>query len=104
MSNDVPSSGQVIEFLTFEVEPRDQKEFLAVEEQIWTRALEKAPGFIRKERWSPDDDPRTVHAVIWWESLELWKSFPAEEVERLDAAMGSLLRAPTCRTFNVIGE
>ena len=93
---------QVVEMLTFEVDPADQAEFLRVEENIWTRALERAPGFIRKERWLDADEPGLVHAVIWWESLELWKSFPAEEVARLDELMGDMLRIGVCRTMHVV--
>ena len=38
-----PAMGQVVEMLTFEVDPADQAEFLRVEDNIWTRALEQAP-------------------------------------------------------------
>lgn len=96
------SQRPVIEFLTFEVEPDEQDGFLEAEGRIWTTALEVAPGFIRKERWRSVETPNLIHAVIWWESLDLWKSFPDEDVARLDAEMGEWLRVPICRTFDVV--
>ena len=63
----------VIEFLTFTVPAAEQDEWLRIEEQHWSRFLERQDGFVRKEIWRPVHGGDQVHAVIWWESMEHWK-------------------------------
>ena len=92
----------VVEFLTFSVSPKDRDEWLAVEQRTWGRALEDWPGFVRKEIWASADRPDEVHAVIWWESREAWKAFPADRVSEVDASMGAWYREPTERSFAVL--
>ena len=94
----------VVEMLTFTVGVSDRDEWLDVEEQVWTRFLERQPGFVRKEMWVDVDDPDVVHAVIWWESMELWKSISPETVGEIDALMGEWLRDSSVRAFDVVRE
>ena len=80
----------VVEWLTFEV-PLDLRDvWLAREEEVWSRFLEKAPGFVRKQMWVEEGDVRLVHAVIWWESRELWKRITPAQVDEVDRRMGDL--------------
>lgn len=92
----------VVEFLTFRVPPDEMDVWLDVEEQHWTRFLERQPGFVRKEVWRPVDGDDVLHAVIWWESYELWKAIPADELAAVSAAMGALERTPSCVSFDVV--
>jgi uncharacterized protein (TIGR03792 family) len=92
----------VIEFLTFRMPVAERAEWLDIEEQHWSRYLERQPGFIHKEMWAAADDPESVHAVIWWESLELWKAVPADELAAIEVAMGVHERTATCRTFELL--
>ena len=92
----------VIEFLTFRVPVADRSEWLEVEELHWSRYLELQPGFVRKEMWAAADDPESIHAVIWWESLELWEAVPADELAAVEEAMGVHERTPTCRTYELL--
>ncbi len=94
----------MIEFLTFEVSPGERAEWLAHEEQHWSRFLEIQPGFAGKEMWLEDGDPARVHAVIRWVSMEAWKAVPRAEIEAVDAAMGSWRRDPSMRAFHVIRD
>jgi uncharacterized protein (TIGR03792 family) len=101
----------VVEFLTFTVPPDELDEWLVVEEQHWSRFLERQPGFVRKEMWRPTDvdgsEPGAgdrVHAVIWWRSVEAWKSIPAAELEAVVAAMGEFERTAVCHAYDVLRE
>jgi uncharacterized protein (TIGR03792 family) len=92
----------VVEFLTFEVAPDDRQRWLDLEEQHWSRFLERQPGFVRKEMWVPADDESKVHAVIWWESLELWRAVPAHGLAAVAEAMGDDEIEPVCTTYRVV--
>lgn len=94
----------MIEFLTFEVDPGEREEWLAVEERHWSRYLESRPGFAGKEMWVDDDDPDRVHAVIRWESKQAWDAVPSADVEAVDAAMGDWCREAALRTFHQIRD
>jgi uncharacterized protein (TIGR03792 family) len=94
----------VVEMLTFAVAEADRAEWLRVEEQVWSRFLERQPGFVRKEMWVDVEDTASVHAMIWWESLELWQAISAETVAAVDAGMGEWFREGTLRTFQVVRE
>lgn len=94
----------VVEFLTFEVEPTDREEWLRVEEAVWSAELRRRSGFIRKEIWLSDDDPKAVHAAIWWSDRASWKAIGPAEVAAVDAAMGDWLRQPSMRSFQVLRE
>ena len=97
----------VIELLTFQVAADERDEWLRIEEQVWSRFLEQQDGFVRKEMWVEEDDDGdadTIHAVIWWESLEQWKAIGPEAVAAVDEQMGAWLREPTCRTFHVVRD
>jgi len=91
----------VIEWLTFEVPIREQTEWLNLEEQVWSRFLEQQAGFVRKEIWIDDDDPNLVNAVIWWESLDVWKAITPEQVAEVDLRMGSAWKPCTMKVYQV---
>ena len=92
----------IIEFLTFDVDPAEQAAWLEVEEHTWSAALRERPGFLRKEVWVSDTDPRAVHAVIWWSDRESWKSMGKDEVAAVDATMGEWFREPTMQSFQLL--
>jgi len=94
----------VVEWLTFEV-PLDLRDvWLAREEEVWSRFLEKSPGFVRKQMWVEEGDARLVHAVIWWESRELWKRITPAQVDEVDRRMGDLWRDCTMRVYDVVRD
>lgn len=92
----------VVELLTFKVPQHELAGWLEVEARHWSRFLERQAGFVRKEMWRSHDDPATVHAVIWWESMEAWQAIPQAELDRVAAAMGEHERAATCLAFDVV--
>lgn len=94
----------VIELLTFDVPLSDQAKWLQVEEQHWSRFLERQPGFVQKQMWQNADNPSTLHAVIWWESLEHWRAIPKRELAEVMEAMGEHERETTLSTFNLIRD
>lgn len=82
----------VIEWLKFQVKPELREQFVQKDAEIWTDILSQYPGFLGKEVWISPDDLTEVVAVIHWESLEAWKSIPADVLKaaetRFTAAMG----------------
>jgi len=94
----------VIEFLTFRVPPNERDEWMQIEEATWSRFLERQEGFVRKQLWVDVDQPDDVHAMIEWESLDHWKTIPADELAAVDEAMGTWVRSCTCRTFEIIRD
>ena len=94
----------VIEFLTFDVDPGERDEWLAIEERHWSRYLETCPGFIGKEMWIEESAPGRVHAVIRWKSQEAWDAVPPADVEAVDKAMGEWCREATMRAFRVVRD
>ena len=94
----------VIEFLTFRVDPDERAAWMEVEEQTWSRFLERQRGFVRKQLWVDVDDETCVHAMIEWESLEHWRAIPHDQLAAVDESMGDWVRDCTCRTFEVIRD
>ena len=92
----------VVEFLSMEVDPELHEMFLAADEAVGTRFLERQPGFVRKEAWIDPDDEGHVHVVIWWNSREEWKRITPEQVEAIDMRMGPIFREPVVREFRVV--
>jgi uncharacterized protein (TIGR03792 family) len=77
----------VIEFLSFDVPAAKRQAFLAADALIWTAALSQYPGFISKDTWI-DQESGHVVAMIRWQTLEAWKSIPADELAAIDGKMG----------------
>jgi uncharacterized protein (TIGR03792 family) len=94
----------VVEYLTFVVDPADRAEWLEVEEATWSRFLERQPGYVGKQVWAERGLVDHVHAIIWWESEELWQAIPADELEAVDRAMGRWYRECSCRVFEVLRD
>lgn len=92
----------VVEFLTFTVPAGELDEWLQIEERHWTRFLEQQDGFVRKEMWRSIDDPTSVHAVVWWSTMEQWKSIPQSALDAVVDAMGPHERHATCVAFDVV--
>ncbi len=94
----------VIEQLTFDVDPAIREQWMAVEEKSWSRYLEQRPGFIKKELWLERGNPGQVHAIIHWESEELWNTVPPEDITRVDAEMGEWFRDGKMKVWEVLRE
>jgi uncharacterized protein (TIGR03792 family) len=75
-------------------------EFLLRDAQVWTPALAAHDGFISKEVFVSRDDPTLVTFIIRWESLEQWKSFPLDELQRLDARLADVQTSCECETYD----
>jgi uncharacterized protein (TIGR03792 family) len=76
--------GCAIECLVFEVKPDLIGRFIEMDHEYWTLFLKDQPGFISKEIWVNKSKPGEVTAIICWNSLEEWKSIPAEELIETD--------------------
>jgi uncharacterized protein (TIGR03792 family) len=94
----------VVEWLTFRVSSDERDVWLAREEEVWSRFLEGCEGFLRKQMWIEEGEIHEIHAVIWWESRELWKRITPEQVVEVDRRMGDLFRDCTMRVYDVIRD
>lgn len=74
--------GMVIEWLKFRVTPELREKFVQQDDEIWTATLSQYPGFLRKEVWISPDQLDEVVVVIHWDSMESWKSVPADVLDR----------------------
>jgi len=79
----------VIEWLKFQVAPELREAFIQKDEEVWTTGVEKIAGYLGKEVWI-DPERDEVIIIIRWESMEIWKSIPKSEIERLDNLMEDL--------------
>jgi uncharacterized protein (TIGR03792 family) len=94
----------VIEFLTFQVPPDELDRWLEIEERHWSRFLERQDGFVKKEMWRTVDEPSSVHAVVWWESMAQWQAVPQRDLDAVVEAMGPHERQASCVAFDLLRE
>jgi uncharacterized protein (TIGR03792 family) len=95
----------VIEELQFMVDPNERDRFLEIEGRVWTGFLQTCDGFVRKEVWVPELDPGRVVVMIWWNTMEQWKSITAQQCDEVDARMGEWLRPiDVARAYYVVRE
>jgi uncharacterized protein (TIGR03792 family) len=73
-----------IEWLKFRVTPELREQFVQQDERIWTATLAQYPGFLSKETWIHPEQLSEITLVIRWESLEAWKSVPADVLQQAD--------------------
>lgn len=79
------STNYAVEFLTFKIHNVERvKEFITLDDEIWTTYLAKFPFFISKEVWTSKTNPNEVHSLIYWETLSEWKSIPVAELMAKD--------------------
>ena len=93
---------QVIEMLRFDVAEADRDRWLEVERRVWTGFLQTVEGFLRKETWIDEGDADAVTVVIWWKSLDHWRSVTAEQCDAVDKKMGEWFRPCTMRSWRVV--
>jgi uncharacterized protein (TIGR03792 family) len=75
---------------------------LRLDEQHWTRFLERQDGFVRKEVWRDRAAGDRVHAVIWWTSMEAWQAIPSDALAEVAAAMGPFEREASCVALDLL--
>lgn len=74
----------VIEWLKIRVSPELRETFIQKDDEIWTTALARYPGFLGKEVWINPTKSDEVVLVIQWANREAWKSIPAKELSAID--------------------
>lgn len=82
----------VIEWLKFQMDPENREAYIQADTEIWTKALERYPGFVSKEVWIDPEEPDAVFFIIRWASRDQWKAIPPAELEQIsqkfDTALG----------------
>ena len=81
----------VIELLKFKMNPTVRESFIQKDEEIWTTALTKYPGFLGKEVWINPNDQTEVVIVVKWETRELWKSIPQRDLDAIESKFDASL-------------
>jgi uncharacterized protein (TIGR03792 family) len=74
----------VIEWLKVKVSPELREKYIQKDEEIWTKALSKYPGFLGKQVWINPKQQDEVVLVIHWESREAWQSVSAKDMEETE--------------------
>lgn len=73
-----PCHPAAVELLTFSVPPQLAEKFVELDDSIWTETLARYDDGLQKEVWLDGENRGRVTTVIYWSSLERWKSVPAE--------------------------
>jgi len=94
----------VVEFLTFPVPRELRDQWMAVEQQTWSRFLARQTGFVDKQLWVEREAPDEVHAVIRWSDEASWKAIPGDELAAVDKAMGHFRGNAQLRVYDVLAE
>jgi uncharacterized protein (TIGR03792 family) len=74
----------VIEWLKIQVVPELREKYIQKDEEIWTAALAKLPGYVGKQVWIDPNNADKVVLVIHWATREAWKSVPTELLEKTE--------------------
>ena len=91
---------QAVEYLVFEVDPEQVEQFIALDHEIWTRHLQNDPGFISKQVWHNASRPGEVTLLIFWNSVEEWKSIPEEQLKERFRKFNSAFGAENYRLID----
>ncbi len=75
---------QAVEVLVFDVKEDLRDEFIKLDHEIWTKYLSQKKGFIKKEIIVSEHEPTKVYSVIYWNTVEEWKSIQLEELLKID--------------------
>lgn len=74
----------IIEWLKVQVVPELREKYIQKDEEIWTTALCKFPGYIGKQVWIDSKNLDKVVLVIHWASREAWKAIPVKDLENIE--------------------
>lgn len=85
----------VIEWLRFWVEEASRERFIQKDDEIWTRALARYPGFLGKDVWISHDSLTDVITVVRWETEEAWFSIPQADLDQVETQFCSAMGAGT---------
>jgi uncharacterized protein (TIGR03792 family) len=91
----------VIEWLKVQVVPTLREKYIQKDEEIWTAALSKYPGYLGKQVWLDAKSADIVVLVIHWASREAWKAVPAKDLEATEALFAQQLGSGT---YKIIEE
>lgn len=81
----------IIEWLKFKINPAARETFIEKDNQTWTAAISKYPGFLGKEIWSESNSQEEIVIVIRWETLEHWKSIPQSALDKIEESFAKAM-------------
>ncbi|MBW4472512.1 MAG: TIGR03792 family protein [Stenomitos rutilans HA7619-LM2] len=91
----------VIEWLKVQVVPELREKYIQKDEEIWTTALSKFPGYLGKQVWIDPNNLDKVVLVIHWASREMWKSIPIKVLEMIEMQFAQQMGQ---NTYKIIEE
>lgn len=74
--------GNAVEHLVFITD--DIEKFIAIDHEIWTLKLAQYEGFISKDIFINETNPNEIQTILYWETLEQWKSIPHDELKHYE--------------------
>ncbi|MBC7971292.1 MAG: TIGR03792 family protein [Verrucomicrobia bacterium] len=91
----------VIEWLKIQVIPELREKYIQKDDEIWTTALSKFPGYLGKQVWIDPKNADKVVLVIQWASREAWKAVPSKDLEATEMEFA---RQMGKNTYKIIEE
>lgn len=91
----------VIEWLKVQVIPELREKFIQKDEEIWTTALSKFPGYLGKQVWIDSKNSNIVVLISQWASREAWKAAPSKDLEATEMEFA---RQMGKNTYKIIEE
>lgn len=91
----------VIEWLKVRVDEQWRERYVQIDEEIWTAALARYPGFLGKEIWLSPSHPDEVIMIIQWATREQWKAIPAADLKLIEQQFD---RALGTRDYKIVEE
>jgi uncharacterized protein (TIGR03792 family) len=74
----------VIEWLKVKITPELREKYIQKDDEIWTAALSRYPGFLGKQVWLDPKRSDEVTLVIQWQSKQAWESVSAEHMQETE--------------------
>lgn len=91
----------IIEWLKVQVIPELREKYIQKDEEIWTEALSKVPGYLGKQVWIDPKNLDKVVLVIQWADREAWKAIPVEDLEMIEKKFAQQMGK---ETYKIIEE
>lgn len=84
-----------VEYLVFKIaETASIKEFLELQQKVWTKYLSSFDDFVSEEIWINKENPGEIHKIVVWKSMDGWKDICPIELKEKDEEFKKLYNKP----------
>ena len=81
----------VVEELVFQIDPDRLQAYLDGDFEIFTKGLEKYPGFCGSEIWVSADRPGYVRNIVFWKDQQSFQAVDSAWTIQADAELAALV-------------